>query len=83
VNPKIVRFIKHFLYGALAAGWNGGWAAVVASGGLGIGSQADPTIPEPSIKILCVLWASAFVMRVALYFWKNPLPEKLPDSSPQ
>ena len=83
MNPKIKRTLAHYLFGMLAASWNGGIGA--AAGIIGIAGAS--TVGVPDVQVLSYgqmasAFGGAFVLHAVMWLKNHPIPEKLDDTNP-
>lgn len=69
----------HYVWGLIAAMFNGGIAAIVGTAGIDSAAKLDPKISALNFHTIMALFVSAAVWSGFWYFKANPLPSHLPD----
>lgn len=92
MNPKVLSFLKHYVFGLLMSSWNGAIGAI--AGILGIDAVAmtgvDAALPagQQTARVLNVhemisAFVGAFLLHAIMYFKSHPMPETLDtDTAP-
>lgn len=83
MNSKIAIAIKHYLFGMLAASWNGGIGA--AAGIIGVAGAS--TVGVPDVQVLSYgqmasAFGGAFILHAIMWLKNHPIPEKLSETNP-
>ncbi len=81
MNNQVKRYAKHYLYGLFAKSWNGAWSAADAAFGLAAGAMVSSAIDFPTWQGIAAVFITTFLRNALSYFAKNPLPEKLPNTT--
>lgn len=75
--------IKHYAYGLFSKSFNGAIAAVYAFVGQAVGAGLDPAhFNIPDWRTIAYTFCVVFSISALGYFKDNPLPDKLPETTP-
>lgn len=84
MNPdKIKSAIRHYLFGLLAASWNGAIAAV--AGILGIGAAAVGGVPGVQVldlRQMVSAFGGAFLLHAVMWLKSHPIPTDFTNTTP-
>lgn len=76
MNPIVLKYAKHYIWGLIAATFNGGIAGLVALGVM----EEQGKLPEGITRhVLLHTFAVSCTAHAIIYFKQHPLPEQLPD----
>lgn len=79
MNPTILKYVQHYVWGLVASMFNGG---IMGIGALAV-MEEQQKLPEGlTAHVLLHTFAVACFGSAVIYFKAHPLPEKLPDAPP-
>lgn len=77
MNPTILKYVQHYVWGLVASMFNGG---IMGIGALAV-MEEQQKLPEGlTAHVLLHTFAVSCFGSAVIYFKAHPLPEKLPDT---